>query len=241
MEAMNAVNAMKAKTSVMTLALLLLAALPAAAQTPPATPPAPQAAPVRKAEPEPTSKWYLGVLSGVQQVERSAPLAGGEFGIRLRRNLQVVVEGGWLKDVVTASRINEVNGFATYLQQTQGQPASGHIDAPAWFGLAGLRWAYENKSGIRPYVLANAGMARVEFRPALVLEGRDVTTSLSLLGVTLGRDLLGPGNYFAYGGGAGLVFGDKWYLDLGARWTRINTIDHATDVKRLSIGMGRRF
>lgn len=241
---MKDMKAMQAPTRVMTLALLLLAAAPAAAQTPPATTPAAQAAqaaPIRKAEPEPTSKWYLGVLSGVQQVERSAPLAGGEFGIRLRRNLQVVVEGGWLKDVVTASRINEVNSFATYLQQTQGQPASGHIDAPAWFGLAGLRWAYENKSGVRPYVMANAGMARVEFRPALVLEGRDVTTSLSLLGVTLGRDLLGPGNYFAYGGGAGLVFGDKWYLDLGARWTRINTIDHASDVKRFSIGMGRRF
>jgi opacity protein-like surface antigen len=222
--------------------VLLLAAGPAAAQTPPPAAPAPQAAaPVRRAAPEPTSPWYLGVLSGVQQVERSTPLAGGEFGIRLRRHLSVVVEGGRLGDVATASRIAEVNSFATYLQQTQGQPASGHIDAPAYFGLAGLRWAYENKSGIRPYVLANAGIARVEFRPALILEGRDVTTSLSLLGVTLGRDLLGPGNYFAYGGGAGLIFGDKWYLDLGFRFTRINTIDHATNVRRVSIGMGRRF
>lgn len=222
-------------------AILLLAASPAVAQTTPAAALAPQAAPVRQAAPEPTSKWYLGVLSGVQQVERTTPLAGGEFGIRLRRNLQVVVEGGWLKDVATRSRIDEVASYGAYLQQTQGQPASGDIDAPAWFGLAGLRWAYENKSGVRPYVLANAGMARVEFRPALILEGRDVTTSLSLLGVTLGRDLLGPGNYFAYGGGAGLVFGDKWYLDLGVRFTRINTIEHATNVRRVSIGMGRRF
>jgi hypothetical protein len=222
--------------------LLLLAAGPAAAQVPPpATPPVQAAVPVRRAEPDLTSKWYLGVLSGVQTVARSEPLAGGEFGIRLRRNVSVVVEGGWMKDVATDSRIAEVNSFATYLQQTQGQPASGHIDAPAFFGLAGLRWAYENKSGVRPYVLANAGIARVEFRPALILEGRDVTTSLIELGVTLGRDLLGPGNYFAYGGGAGLVFGDKWYLDLGFRFHRINTIDHPTDVRRISIGMGRRF
>jgi opacity protein-like surface antigen len=220
--------------------VLLLAAGPAAAQTPVA-PAAPQAAPVRRAEPEPTSKWYLGVLSGVQQVERSEPLLGWEFGIRFRRNLSVVVEGGWLKDVATGSRIAEVNSYAAYLQRTQGQTASGSLDAPTFFGLAGVRWAYENKSGVRPYFLANAGIARVEYRPALILNGRDVTTSLSLLGVTLGRDLLGPGNYFAYGGGAGLIFGDKWYLDLGLRFTRINTIDHATDVRRVSIGMGRRF
>ena len=221
--------------------ILLLAAAPAVAQTTPATAPAPQTASAKPAEPEPASKWYLGVRSGVQQVERTAPVAGGEFGIRLRGNLHVVVEGGWLKDVATRRRLDEVASYGAYLQQTQGQPASGEIDAPAWFGLAGLKWIHENKSGVRPYVLANAGMARVEFRPALILEGRDVTTSLSLLGVTLGRDLLGPGNYFAYGGGAGLVFGDKWYLDLGVRFTRINTPEHATDVRRVSIGMGRRF
>lgn len=221
--------------------ILLLAAAPAVAQTTPATAPPPAAAPATQAEPKATSKWYLGVLSGVQQVERTTPLAGGEFGIRLRGKLHVVVEGGWLKDVVTRRRIDEVASYGAYLQQTQGQPASGDIDAPAYFGLAGLKWVHENKSGVRPYALANAGMARVEFRPALILEGRDVTTSLSLLGVTLGRDLLGPGNYFAYGGGAGLVFGDKWYLDLGVRFTRINTPDHATDVRRVSIGMGRRF
>lgn len=221
--------------------MLLLAAVPAAAQTAAPPAPAPQPVPVRQADPEPTSKWYLGVLSGVQQVERSEPLIGGEFGIRLRGRLSVVVEGGRLKDVATGSRIAEVNSYAAYLQQTQGQTASGSLDAPTFFGLAGLRWAYENKSGVRPYVLANAGIARVEYRPALILNGNDVTTSLSLLGVTLGRDLLGPGKYFAYGGGAGLVFGDKWYLDLGVRLTRINTLEKPTDVRRLSIGMGRRF
>lgn len=219
--------------------ILLLATSPAVAQTTAA--PAPQAAPARQAEPEPTSKWYLGVLSGVQHVERTGPVAGGEFGIRLHGRLQVVVEGGRLKDVVSRRQIDEVASFGAYLQQTQGQPASGDIDAPALFGLVGLKWIHENKSGVRPYVLANAGVARVEFRPALVLNGDDVTTSLSLLGVTLGRDLLGPGRYFAYGGGAGLVFGDTWYLDLGVRFTRINTPEHATDVRRASIGMGRRF
>src|SRR5688572_25973949 len=201
---------------------------PAAPQVPVATP-APQV-PVAKSEaPLPGTRWYLGVLSGIQMVARNAPIAGGEFGIRLRKNVQVVVEGGWFKDVVTDSRINEVRSFATYLQETQGLPATGDIDAPAWFGAVGLRYIHENSSGVRPYILANAGVARVEFRPTFTLNNRDITNSVSLYGVTLGRDLLGPGTHFKYTGGAGLVFGDKWYFDLGVRFTRINTPDHVTD------------
>lgn len=222
--------------------MVVLAAGSAQGQTPPAAAaPAPQV-PVRRVEPPaPGTKWYLGALSGIQVVGRSAPIAGGEFGIRLRKNVQAVVEGGRFKDVVTDRRIEEVGTFATYLQQTQGLPATGDIDAPTWFGSVGVRYVYENSSGFRPYVLAAAGLARVEFRPTFTLNNRNITTSVSQYGVTLGRDLLGPGKHLSYTGGAGLIFGEKWYLDLGVRVTRIDTPDHATNVRRLNIGIGRRF
>lgn len=212
----------------------------AQAQTVPAAATAQTPAPVRPAE-APASKWFLGALSGIQVVDHGAAVAGGEFGIRLRGNVQVVVGATRLWDVVTTSRVDEVNSFATYIQQTQGKPASGSIDAPAWMATAGLRYIHETTVGVRPYVMADVGMGRVEYRPTFILNDRDITTAVSQYGVTLGRDLLGPGNHLAYGAGAGLVFGDKWYLDLGVRLTRINTPDHATDVRRISIGMGRRF
>ena len=225
--------------------MLTLVAGPALAQAPPAPQqtPAPAAqVPVARSEgPLPGTKWYLGMVSGIQVVARNEPIAGLEFGIRLRKNVQVVVEGGWFKDVVTRSRVDEVRGFATYVQQTQGLTATGDIDAPAWFGNVGLRYIYENSSGVRPYILANAGVARVEFRPEFTLNGQRITSAISQYGVTLGKDLLGPGLHFAYGGGAGLVVGQKWYLDLGVRLTRIGTPDHATDVRRINIGIGRRF
>ena len=222
--------------------MVMLAAGPAQGQTPPTPAPTPQVPVVRREEPPaPGTRGYLGVLTGVQVVERQGPIGGFEFGIRLRKNLQAVVEGGWFKDVVTDSRIAEIGTFTTYLQQTQGLPATGDIDGPTWFANAGFRYIYENNSGVRPYVLATAGLGRVEYRPVFSLNGRNISSNVSQYGITLGRDLLGPGNHFAYGGGAGLVFGDKWYLDLGVRLTRINTPDHATNVRRLSIGMGRRF
>ncbi len=220
--------------------LVLALAGAAQAQTAPTGAPAQAAVPVRQAE-APTSQWYLGALSGIQVVDHGAAIAGGEFGIRLRRNVQVVVGASRLWDVVTTSRVDEVNGFASYIQQTQGKPASGSIDAPAWVATAGLRYIRETRVGVRPYVMANVGLGRVEYRPTFILNTRDVTTSVSQYGVTLGRDLLGPGNHLAYGAGAGLVFGEKWYLDLGVRLTRINTPDHVTDVRRISIGVGRRF
>lgn len=225
--------------------MVVLAPGSAQGQTaPPQATPAPQApqVPVAQSEgPLPGTKWHLGVLSGIQVVARSAPIAGGEFGVRLRKDVHVVVEGGWFKDVVTDSRIAELASFATYLQQTQGQPATAEIAAPAWFGTVGLRYIFENSSGVRPYILANAGLGRVEFRPSFTLNNRPISSNVIQYGITLGRDLLGPGNHLAYGGGAGLVFGNKWYLDLGVRLTRINTPDHATDVRRLSVGVGRRF
>ncbi len=223
--------------------IVLLAAGTAQGQIgpPPVATPAPQVPVVRSEAALPGTKWYLGVLSGVQMVGRTGPVAGGEFGVRLRKNLQVVVEGGWLKNVVTDSRVAEVQSFATYLQQTQGRPATGDVDAPAWFGTVGLRYIYENSSGVRPYILANAGIARVEFRPTFTLNNVSISSNVGQYGVTLGRDLLGPGNHRAYGGGAGLVFGAEWYLDVGVRLTRITTPDHATDVRRLSVGFGRRF
>ena len=236
---------MKCVVGVAAAVMVVLAAGSAQGQTtPPAATPAPQApqVPVARSEgPLPGTKWYLGMLSGVQVVARSAPVLGGEFGVRLKKNVQVVVEGGWLKDVVTDSRIAELASFATYMQQTQGQPATSDIDGPAWFGTAGLRYIFENSSGVRPYILANAGLARVEYRPSFTLNGRHISSNVAQYGITLGKDLLGAGNHFAYGGGAGLVFGNKWYLDLGVRLTRINTPDHHTDVRRLSVGIGRRF
>ncbi len=215
------------------LAVLLLLAVPATAQTPPQ---ASGTAPV------PVSAWYLGGLSGAGQVERTGPVAGVEFGVRLRQHVQVVVESGWMADIVTRSRIDEVAAFADYVARTQGLPTTSTIEGPALFAMAGLRLIPDRSpEGVRPYVMVSTGLARVEYKPVFTVDGNRVTGGISLYGVTLGRDLLGTTNRFAYSAGAGIVFGDTWYLDMGLRLTRIHTTDHPTTVKRVVIAMGRRF
>jgi hypothetical protein len=222
---------------------LLLMAAPLAAQT---TGLAQQAADDDE-ERTPYSRWHLGVLSGAQQVERTGVSGGPEFGVRLRKYVHLVVEGGRMSDVVTGSRINEIDGYANFVQDSRGIPVTGHIDGRAWFAMAGIRLIPDGQpagqsSGVRPYLIATAGLARVEYKPAFTVDGQAVSgAGIVTYGVTLGRDLLGTTNKFAYTGGAGIVFGDTWYLDLGVRVTRMQTTDHPTTVKRLVIGMGRRF
>jgi hypothetical protein len=238
------------KTRLMTAgaALLLVAlAAPVAAQTPP-PPPVRPAAQADEDETRPYSKWHLGLVGGAVQVERTGVTGGAEFGVRIRKGIHIVVEGGWMSDVVTSSRIDEINGYAEFVRTAYPwSGATGKIDGTAIFGMAGLRLIPDGKRpgesvGIRPYLMANAGVARVEYKPEFRVEGQPLSgAGIFQFGVTLGSDLLGTTNKFAYSGGAGLVIGDKWYLDLGVRVTRIHTTDHPTTVKRLVLGMGRRF
>lgn len=225
---------------VMTALVALAAAAPAFGQTG-------GARPVDDDERPPYSRWHFGALSGPQEVGRTGITAGGELGIRLRRYVHLVIEGGWMSDVVTQSRLDELDGYVDYVKGAYGVPVTGDIDGPAWFGLAGVQVIPDGKpagesGGVRPYLIATAGLARVEYKPGFTVDGQPVTgAGLVLYGVELGRDLLGTTYRFAYSGGAGIKFGDRWYLDLGVRVMRINTSSHPTTVKRAVIGMGRRF
>lgn len=228
---------MTVRRYLLALSLTLLPAVPAAAQTPPrpaATTPTPA--------PEPVSRGYVGIISGVQEVERREPLLGAEFGIRFRNNFWLTVEGGRLTDIATKSRLDEVAFYAAFVQRTRGVTASGDITAPTLFALANVRFTAEKGwQGLRPYVLAGAGAARVELKPEFQVDGQRVVGAISTYGITLGKDLLGTTNRFAWGGGVGVTSGDKWYLDLGIRVTRIHTTDHPTTVYRAHVGLGRRF
>ena len=222
---------------------LLLAALPAAAQVP---------APVLPGDDDeedrrPYSQFHVGFLSGAQRVDTTGITGAGEIGVRLRRNLHFVLEGGWMSDITTARRRTEMNEYAAFVQSAYNVPTSAAIESPTFFGLAGFRFIPDGKpagesAGVRPYVSISAGLARVEYVPSFTVDGEAVSgAGIVLYGVELGRDLLGTTNRFAYSGAAGIVFGDTWYLDLGVRVTRIHTTDHPTTVSRLAIGMGRRF
>lgn len=195
----------------------------------------------------PYSRWHLGVLSGTQTVDDTGATFGAELGIRMKKGFHFLLEAGRMSDVTTADRRAELAGYAEFVQGAYNVPVTSSMTGPTIFGMVGLQLIPDGKpreqsSGVRPYLLATVGIARVEYKPGFVVEGASVSgAGIVNYGVELGRDLLGTTNRFAYSGGGGLILGDTWYLDLGVRITRIHTTDHPTTVKRVAIGLGRRF
>lgn len=211
------------------------------------TPPAATQPPQDDDERRPYSRWSLTAVTGPTLVERTGLANGGQLAVRVRKGIHAALEGGWMTDVVTGSRIAEIDQYATFIQGAHGLPTTAEIDGRALFAMAGVKWTTDGPiggatSGVRPYVIATAGTARVEYVPQFVIDGRAVSGGgVTQFGVTLGRDLLGTTFRFAYSGGAGFTFGDRWHLDLSVRVIRIHTTDHPTTVTRGFIGLGRRF
>ena len=140
---------MRCVVGLVTGVIVVLAAGSACGQTPPPTAPPAQApqvpvaapapqVPVAKSEaPPPGTKWFLGVTSGSSRSRVPEPVLGGEFGIRVRKNVQVVVEGGWFKDVVTDSRIVDWHPSPRICSSTAGTAGHGGDRRP---GMVWDRW-----------------------------------------------------------------------------------------------------
>lgn len=223
------------QTVVMAAVLMGLAA-PAMAQMPaPAQPAAGSGAPA-------VNMGYLGVTSGLGIVQNVGAIAGAEGGIHLTGNLDVVAEGGWAADLVTRRIAGLTAPVVNYLTSTQGKTATGEVKAPGLYGLAGLRWVAPTSGSLRPYVLGQVGVARIEYQPTFTLGGTDVTSTVSTYGVTLGDDLAGTVTKVAFGGGVGVLYlKGQWYADAGYRFVSIGTETQRTPFSRLHLGFGVRF
>lgn len=185
---------------------------------------------------------YVAAVVGVQSVQNVGAQAGLEVGRSLSDKLEVFGELSWLQDTVTRRRLDTAKSIASFLQTSQGATATSDLSAPAVFGGAGVRLFVSGPRTVRPYVVAQAGVARVTVKPAFTIAGADVTEKLTQYGVSLGSDLTGSTSKAAFGGGFGVLMQQGlWRIDAGLRVLSIQTDDQATNVLRLSVGVGRTF
>lgn len=215
-------------------AALLAMTVPAMAQTP--------AAPAPAANGPSVNIGYIGGFVGVGAVQNVATLAGGEAGIRVFHNLDVIAEGGWAKDGVSRRHSDIAATLATLLQTSQGKPATSTVIAPVYFGMGGLRYVFDTSLGLHPYVLGEVGRASIEYKPSFTLNGADVTSTLATYGVTLGSDIANKEVRTAFGGGVGVWYTrGMFYLDASVRLLSIQTESQATNLTRAHVGLGVRF
>jgi hypothetical protein len=219
-------------------AAVVLAPLPAAAQTP-----TPAAAPLtQRTGTAAPANWFLGGSAGVGAVQNVGVLAGGELGYGVTDRIDLLGEVTWMQDVVTRRRLGFASTVASYLQSSQGGTATGTIKAPATYGGAALRIMLATQGRVQPYFTVGGGVAQVTYNPTFTVGNTDVTATLPQYGVTLGSDVTERVTNAAVMGGLGVrLLQDRWYVDGAFRVTSIRTTGQATNVARASATFGLRF
>jgi len=187
--------------------------------------------------------WYIGGAIGAGIVDTVSPEGNIEVGMRVWKNLDLMIEGGYAGDLATRLEKDHANTIAGVLQASQGGTATGTVSVPSSSAALGARWVFESTGRYRPYVLLSFGGASVDIKPKFTLNGADVTGSIGNFGVTLGSDLTGSYRPSAVGGGVGVLmpFGPRWYFDGSIRLLSVNTVGQRTNLSRITVGMGRRF
>ena len=215
-------------------------ASPAWAQTPAAPPPA-ASNPVSSAPI--VNLWYIGGATGVGVVDSPSVLGSVEGGFRIWKHLDIIGEAGYAGNLATRRELDRAAQIGALLQAQQGSAVTTGVRVPANYAAIGGRWVFESPGRFRPYLVVTVGGASVNLKPKFILNGADVTGSLSNFGVTLGSDLQGSYRPLAIDGGVGMLvpLGSRWYGDGSLRVLRVSTSGQATNSVRIILGVGRRF
>lgn len=116
----------------------------------------------------PTSAWaqaHLQLLGGVTNAADQAPFFGGGIGVRISF-IELDVEAGRFQDVLAKGVLDALNK----LQESKGLPIQGIAKVPANYAFGSLR-IIPGGAGIRPFVSAGVGVARLEPRIDVVVDG----------------------------------------------------------------------
>lgn len=210
--------------------LLVAQSVPALAQSAPAA-----------AAPAAASPWTLGASFGVGGVQR-LKLGGG---VRIERawkdSLSLAVRVDGVKDAVSRRRLSMASSLASFVTTSRNIGMTSDVEAPTWYAGLGVVWR-ARQTGWTPVVSVDGGVGITTFRPAFMVGGSDVTSSLSSYGVTLGKDLTGRSTAAAGGIGLGIAIPrGRWRLEAGGRFTLIDTPSEATRMVSFTASATYRF
>lgn len=155
---------------------------------------------------------------------------GGSIAVPLSDNLQIIGEGGRVRDMMPS------------LVGTLVDLTPVDVRVSAWYGEAGLRFIAPSTRSVRPYVETTAGFARLThgFTGAGSTADAIVNAGLQFFGST--EPLLGAG-------GGVVLQGGPVFLDLGYRYKKIFARDSLQglltggdiNVNQMRVGVGLRF
>ena len=202
---------------------ILVAAAPAAAQTPPG------------------DRGYVEGIAESAFGNVTSQSFGAEIGVTVRPDLQVFGSFGNVRDVATTEISSAAATIAGALAQLQPGAVSYSVKEPVTFFVGGVRYRIATTSKLKPYIGGGIGVATVKKDVQFLIGGTDAASTVSQL-VTLGSDIGGDESKLMFTLGAGVVY-PVWHqviVDLHYQYGRISS-DTAITINRAGVGAGLRF
>ena len=179
-------------------------------------------------------KGHAGLTLGVSSSKLSA---GGGFGVRLTKHLDLFAEAGSLQDVMTRPLQDELDAIALLTAVELGAPVNLTATIPAQYGLIGTRIALPLKSVITPFFEIAGGAARY----TLDLHTRIGGFNLAPL-LRTGFGELTDAQFMLSGtAGAHLAVTQRFGFDFAYRYYRISTESPGIAGSQVHIGIVHRF
>jgi opacity protein-like surface antigen len=198
-----------------------------------------------------TDRAYVAGFSGFAiSPDTTTANTLGEVGVRVAPHLFAFGNFGQFYDLEPSTLQPAVDSTVSTLSAA-GLNVSGSARVPAWYGLGGVRYQIPTSNRISPYVLGGLGFARITPEATFLytngtlpdgstpVTGDDVTSTL----VTAGDFAKPPATnafMFSLGGGVAVPVAQHWAVDVGYRFSRMDT-ETAIHTQGVTFGFGYRF
>ena len=163
--------------------------------------------------------------------------AGGGFGVRINRRLDLFAEAGAVQNAMTSELQDDLDSLAALFALEHQVPIDFSLRLPSQYGLFGSRINFPSGSVITPFVEIGAGAARVDLDQRIEVLGIDLTRVVEEeVGALEFTKLL-----LAAGGGISIAATRQLGFDVGYRYQRIFTDDPAITTNQVYVGVIWRF
>lgn len=184
-------------------------------------------------------RGYLQGIGGLTFGTEPSQIFGGGLGLSLGRHVHAVFDVGRINDVVPASVRRDIDEGMRQLSAEEGVSASASLKVPATCWTGGIRILAPSAGRITPFVTLTAGVARLDPRLSLNIEGLQVSVSDQMAedaGLTAGTEPL-----IGVGGGVEVAVARRLGVVLGYQFNRIFTVDPAVNTQRAFTGLTLKF
>lgn len=165
-----------------------------------------------------TERGFVRGLGGITfGTAESSAIFGGGGGFSVGNGVQITGEAGHIGDVLPKEISDELDLISALISLELGLPVRLGVEAPVFYGLAGVRYDVLPGGRIRPFVEVQAGVAHIGLDIQAEVAGLDLSQAVEdEADVESGSQFL-----LGLGGGVTVMSANRVGIDVGYRYGRV--------------------